>query len=134
MNSDRYNNIGSDSDDEFQTPYNSLYGGSMERHTTSHIDDIEEIYKEFKQLLDANKKQQYNNTIINKQFNPDELKPIYNYIGQLNINRKQFINAIRNDDKMPEFATDFYNKYKEAIANDDVLKMLLIDAIEVSYH
>ena len=76
--------MNSDSDDEFQTPENALYsGGSIESHTTSHINDIEEIYKEFKQILNANKKQQYNNIIINKQFKPDELKPIYNYIEQL---------------------------------------------------
>ena len=127
--------MNSDSDDEFQTPYNSLYsGGSIESHTTSHIDDIEEIYKEFKKLLDVNKKQHYNNTIINKEFKPDELKPLYNYIEQLNINRKQFINALNNNGTIPEFATEFYNKYRDIIENNDVLKMLLIDAIEVSYH
>jgi hypothetical protein len=124
--------MNSDSDDEFQTPENALYeGGGV---PVEHINNIEHIYIEFKKILDINKKQQYNTYIINTKFQPSELKPIYNYIEQLNKDRKEFINALNNNGAMPAFSVEFYNKYKDIIDTNDILQMLLIDAIEVSYH
>jgi hypothetical protein len=123
-----------DSDDEFQSPENSLYdGGAVDDYIASNINDIQYIYLEFKQVLEQNKKHHYNNIIINKKFSPSELTPIYTYINQLDIDRKKFITGLDNN-LIPEFASDFYGKYKEQIKSNDILKMLLIDAIEVSYH
>ena len=130
------NYMNDDSDDDFQTPENSLYeGGAVkEYNNTSHINDIQYIYFEFKQLLEHNKKHHYNEIIINKIYNPSNLQPLSSYLNKLNEDRMEFINMIQHNKTVPQFAIEFYNKYKDSIINNDILQMLLIDAIEVSYH